>query len=450
MSAVEPPVPPAAVSAQQTDTNTGQMEGSQLLDLSRPNSNVSQHAASKVRGVARHTLGLLLLLLVVFLWTASNFLGSTIFADNSFAKPFFVTYLNTACFILPALPTLLRQLCRRLRAGDLMASLKISFRHIVSFRSHGVAESEPFLKPDDEREGDEEAHGHGLDEGSSSSNLSLTETAKLSFEFCILWFLANYFAMGCLQHTTVASATIITSTSSVWTLLIGTITKVEKFTIRKLLGVFAALLGVVLISRLDYTSTPADDNPDSTFPDKSGKEIALGDAMAFLSAFIYGIYTIVLKIKVGSGSGPNDKSSRVNMPLFFGLVGTFNLFLLWPMFPILSATGIETFELPPSGRIWTIVLVNSASSLISDIAWAYAMILTSPLVVTVGLSLTIPLSLVGEMIVQSQFKGWWYWVGALVVVAGFGVVEGEGKKEELEVQAEIPARDSGAGFLDES
>lgn len=31
---------------------------------------------SVVKGMARHTLGLLLLLAVVFLWTASNFLGS--------------------------------------------------------------------------------------------------------------------------------------------------------------------------------------------------------------------------------------------------------------------------------------------------------------------------------------------------------------------------------------
>ena len=446
MSASEPPLPPGAASIQQSTAleSDESMEGSQLLDLNRSSASRPKHEQAKIRGVARHTLGLILLLLVVFLWTASNFLGSTIFADNSFAKPFFLTYFNTACFILFAVPTLLRNIRRRLRAGDLFVTLGSSIKHILCFRRRNGEESEAFLKPDDQEEGHTLAQSQQLP--SSSSSLGVLDTAKLAFEFCILWFLANYFAMGCLQHTTVASATIITSTSSVWTLLIGAFTKVERFTIRKLFGVCAALVGIVLISRLDFTSSP-DDKGDSTFPDKSGSEIALGDAMAFLSAIIYGIYTIVLKIKVGTGSGPNDKSSRVHMPLFFGLVGIFNLFLLWPLFPILSVTGVERFELPPTRRIWTIIVINSISSLLSDVAWAYAMVLTSPLVVTVGLSLTIPLSLVGEMIVQSQFKGPLYWVGALIVVAGFGVVEGEGKKEEQEVQEEAAMDDNEDGNL---
>ena len=38
--------------------------------------NLSVEARKVIGGVARHTLGLLLLLLVVFLWTLQNFLGS--------------------------------------------------------------------------------------------------------------------------------------------------------------------------------------------------------------------------------------------------------------------------------------------------------------------------------------------------------------------------------------
>lgn len=47
------------------------------------------------------------------------------------------------------------------------------------------------------------------------------------------------------------------------------------------------------------------------------------------------------------------------------------------------------------------------------------MLLTSPLVVTVGLSLTIPLSLIGEMIQYSQYSSWIYWVGAAIVLVSF-------------------------------
>lgn len=75
-------------------------------------------------------------------------------------------------------------------------------------------------------------------------------------------------------------------------------------------------------------------------------------------------------------------------------------------------------------------MMNSAFSLFSDICWAYAMVLTSPLVVTVGLSLTIPLSLVGEMVLQGRKEGLVYWLGALVVVGSFVFVDREEVKED--------------------
>lgn len=73
--------------------------------------------------------------------------------------------------------------------------------------------------------------------------------------------------------------------------------------------------------------------------------------------------------------------------------------------------------------------VNSLTSLVSDICWAYAMLLTTPLVVTVGLSLTIPLSLVGQMILQAQYASPLYWVGATVVFLSFLVVNHESRGE---------------------
>jgi solute carrier family 35 protein F5 len=58
------------------------------------------------------------------------------------------------------------------------------------------------------------------------------------------------------------------------------------------------------------------------------------------------------------------------------------------------------------------------------------MLLTTPLVVTVGLSLTIPLSLVGEMIQYDQYASWIYWVGAAVVFLSFVFINHESQEEE--------------------
>jgi solute carrier family 35 protein F5 len=253
----------------------------------------------------------------------------------------------------------------------------------------------------------------------------------------MLWFSANYFAMACLQHTTVASTTILTSTSSIWTLLIGACTRTEKFTLRKLFGVLASFAGIVLVSHADLTTpnhpsanasssagTPSITNP---FPTKPASELFLGDALAFLSAILYGAYTITLK-RTTVRCAP----LQLNMPLFFGLVGLCNAILLFPLFPFLHYTHIERFQLPTTPRIWKILVINSACSLFSDVCWAYAMVLTSPLVVTVGLSLTIPLSLVGEMVLQGRREGLVYWLGALVVVGSFVFVDREEVKEGKE------------------
>lgn len=58
------------------------------------------------------------------------------------------------------------------------------------------------------------------------------------------------------------------------------------------------------------------------------------------------------------------------------------------------------------------------------------MLLTTPLVVTVGLSLTIPLSLVGQIILQAQYASPLYWLGATIVFLSFLVVNHESRAQE--------------------
>jgi solute carrier family 35 protein F5 len=125
--------------------------------------------------------------------------------------------------------------------------------------------------------------------------------------------------------------------------------RVENFTLRKLLGVLASMAGTVLISTVDLSGD--NDKSRGSFPHKSQNQIALGDALALASAALYGLYTILMKKRIGD-------ERRVNMPLFFGLVGLFNVLTLWPGFIILHFTGEEVFELPPTRRVLAIVLVK--------------------------------------------------------------------------------------------
>lgn len=58
------------------------------------------------------------------------------------------------------------------------------------------------------------------------------------------------------------------------------------------------------------------------------------------------------------------------------------------------------------------------------------MLLTTPLVVTVGLSMTIPLSLVGQMILSKQYSSALYWVGASIVVLSFLFINHESHEDD--------------------
>lgn len=125
--------------------------------------------------------------------------------------------------------------------------------------------------------------------------------------------------------------------------------KVEKFTIKKLLGVLASLIGILFISSVDVLW----DNNQSRgkFPQKSKKQIALGDILALASAIMYGIYTTLMTKKVRS-------EARVDMQLFFGCVGLFTMLTLFPGLIVIHFTGVERFSFPPTNRIWMIVLVR--------------------------------------------------------------------------------------------
>ncbi|RDW88507.1 vacuolar membrane protein [Coleophoma cylindrospora] len=378
-----------------------------------------------LENVARRTLGIILLLVTVFLWTASNFLASYIFADNTFSKPYFVTYINTSFFAISLIPIFFRIAHAhgfsnvRSSAVDYWQGRVDKYKRLSKgLGDDAISSSAARLLDDDEAA--EQLPVSGLSR-EPESMLSVRETSWLSLEFCLLWFIANYLVAACLEYTSVGSSTILTSTSSIWTLIFGSMVHVESFSVRKLIGVLASFIGIILISSVDLSGKDNDSNRGN-FPHKSQAEIAVGDAMALGSALMYGLYTVVMKKRIGN-------EDRVNMPLFFGLVGLFNVLFLWPGFLVLHYTGIESFQLPPTSKIWTIVLVNSVSSFVSDYCWAYAMLLTTPLVVTVGLSLTIPLSLVGQMVLSRQYSSALYWVGACIVVCSFVFINHESTEE---------------------
>jgi len=148
----------------------------------------------------RHTLGIVLLLVVVVLWVSGNFLTWTLFSDETYPKPYLVSYVNSAIFSVYLSPWIWRggvnELVGRWKGGE---------------RPWGALDKDnrgEYARI--ESEGDE-------DDGRSvakNGKLGLFATIRLSAEFAILWWLANYFSSVCYVYTSAASGSILSSTSS--------------------------------------------------------------------------------------------------------------------------------------------------------------------------------------------------------------------------------------------
>jgi solute carrier family 35 protein F5 len=238
--------------------------------------------------------------------------------------------------------------------------------------------------------------------------LDLHQTAGLAANFMIVWFLANYCLNVSLKLTSVASATTLSSASGFFTLAIGSIAGVEAFSLGKLLAVFMSFMGVLLVTRAD--SSPNGLDPSTTL--SKADNPYLGDLLALSSAFFYAVYVVMLKKRIGD-------ESRVSMPLFFGFVGIFNIALMWPVGLLLHFLGIETLQMPSGSLMWTGVLVNMSITFVSDMAYLLAMLKSSPLVATVGLSLTIPLAILGDTLLGSHTGGTQSYAGSIIVLISF-------------------------------
>lgn len=220
------------------------------------------------------------------------------------------------------------------------------------------------------------------------------EIAKTAAPFCIFWFGANYLFNLSLGMTTISSNTILSSTSGVITLVLAVIFLKETPDILKFLAAMLAFGGVSCIALADKDE---------------GRESLIGDFLAFAGAIVYGCYCVLLK----------KKADKVDMVMFFGCVGILNAFLFSPFFLLLHFTGFETFELPGQLEISVLILNGIFGTVISDLLWALSVRYLNPALCTIGLSLTIPLSLATDNIMYHKVFDGLYFGGGVLILAGF-------------------------------
>ena len=310
-----------------------------------------------------HALGVALIVIVALLWVGSSQLIQSILGSGGdFNKPFFLTYFTTTMFSVMLAGFSRRSWRAELYAPsgrDAKSNTRENSKHPTKYNARDVAQVAMMVGPP--------------------------------------YVVANYlFALG-LSRTTASSSSAISQLSSLFLLAMSAYSGVAKFSWPKLGASIITIAGAAIISRAD------------------GKHgYFVGDVLTLFGAMVFGIYTSVLEANAPKG--------KVNVGMMWGLIGLFNACFLWVPLPILSMTGVEPFSLPSRHALVLLVLNALCGSVLSEYVWTKGLQYSSGLISTIGLSLTVPISLVVDTVTGKIKITLSYVVGVLLVLSGFVIV----------------------------
>lgn len=344
-------------------------------------SNAAQ-AVDVINEQERHNfkLGALLLVVAIATWMLGLELVNSVLKGDQFQKPFFMATLTGSCFMLNWIPNVAR-FVSRLWSGPVKDAFSDS----------------PLLSSSDlDLEGvgtDAQNPNYSEAPHSAPSPLDRLEVLALAFQISIIYYVYNLMGMLALKYTSASNQTILGSTTTFFTLLLGTMLKIDRLTSKKVVCVMSSLLGVVLINVGERSSGSNDSN--KFMP----KNPALGNTFALAGAFCYALYLLVMKLKCGTGDRTTNERE------LFGWVGIFTFLMGVPLLFTVHLLDIEKFSLPPSRAISAMVLINSVFSVISDYVTIIAMLLTSPLVTSLALTSSIPITIFVDFLILRLSAG---------------------------------------------
>ena len=364
------------------------------------------HSARQINSSRRKRTGGLLVVVVATLYVGSGVVVQLLFDELKFEKPFFFSFTSVALC-----STYLLLHCRQK-----------CMMHELQQEMHPIQQ------------------------------ISITNRPMLLVRPALLltpaYFGLNYTYFLSLDLTSVSETMILSSSTGVWALIFSCILLNEPMTRARVATVMVSLLGMCLITyNPSEVPPPAHRMTGAAVAQTNGVESALtGDLLAVMSAMVSGVYMVLLRAVV-----PDEE--QVHMPSLFGMVGAISALCFLPLFPILHYAGVEvgaatpspqharfpvacgpssstfiwlcglgtqTFELPPTSRATLSMLFSAATStVLPDMLLAKAVVMTSPLIATLGLSLMIPLSVLTDVCRGVAHLTPGFIVGTVAVFVGF-------------------------------
>ena len=376
----------------------------------------------------KQLLGLACLICVVLIWNFSSYLVKTVYSN--FRGPFFLTFFGNSLFALylPGLLVFRRYFRNQTRN--------------VEVRNYSMLEEEENDLPIRNGNNNNNNNIANIDNNNSTLNphtwnssfesLKSKQVFHASLIIAPLWFTSNFLYNLSLLETSVSSSTMISGTSCIFTFCLAYYWKREQFNWYKVLSIFLTIFGMALVIASDSndkynrgtctynglsnsSSSSSNNNNNNNKNQDISKEVSpslLGDLFAFIAAIFYALYIVNIDTKLEKNNSFED------LALFLGYVGLLGFVFCSPIVLILSVTGVENLSELPIGTLFMVFCKGLFDNVLSDLLWAKAVILTSPTVSTIGINMTIPLSIISDWFCGKTLL-FAHFLGAISMTSGF-------------------------------
>jgi len=229
---------------------------------------------------------------------------------------------------------------------------------------------------------------------------SLRRAAGLATTVGFLWTASAWVFNLSLLHTSVATNTVLSSTSSIFTFVFALLICKDDFRCRSFVSAMMCFVGCAIVaSRSPATAaTGAVTNTD------------FGDALAVLSTAMFALSSVLLR-----RYAPQD----MDMTAYMGVTGLLAFAASPAILVVAHMAGWETFSPPPPKVLLAMMLNAAVGSAFANYLYNSSLLLVSPLVANTCLSLSIPISAYTDQVIlgQHRFATSWYTGAAIVCTA---------------------------------
>eukprot|EP00878_Enallax_costatus_P017998 GHUV01018924.1.p1 GENE.GHUV01018924.1~~GHUV01018924.1.p1 ORF type:complete len:287 (+),score=121.99 GHUV01018924.1:156-1016(+) len=208
----------------------------------------------------------------------------------------------------------------------------------------------------------------------------------------VIWFAAQCLFTISLAETSVTSNTILSSSSSMFTLLASAAVLGEKITPVKISSVAAVMAGTAMVTLADGSG---DDRSHSL----------AGDALVLGSAMCYSCYTVMMRRQL-QHDDPDTPA------LFFGSIGLLTALLGLPVLVGCQILGLVDLRAVQPKAFGLAGINGVMDYVLADYTWARAALLLGPTAATLGMNVQIPIATLGDLLLGHP-----HWLDSRLAVA---------------------------------